>query len=137
MDKDEVTYQLKQEAVAILESEDEKATTDCLAENAEDSRHPRKKRKGLSAILYHCLGTSNDSENNLSHEEKIDKEMKRYEEYLPVEVDFDPLTWWKDEQKKFPVLGQLARKYLCICGIGLSILCQHNIENNRLQIWQE
>ena len=60
MDKDEVTYQLKQEAVTVLESEDEKATTDHLAENAEDSRHPRKKRKGLSAILYHCLGTSND-----------------------------------------------------------------------------
>ena len=37
MDKDEVTYQLKQEAVAVLESEDEKATADHLAENAEDS----------------------------------------------------------------------------------------------------
>ena len=36
--------------------------------------------------------------------------MKRYEEYPPVDVDLDPLTWWKDEQKKFPVLESLARK---------------------------
>ena len=101
---------MKQEAG---ESEDGKATTDHLVENPEDSRHPKKKRKRLDAILYQCLGTSNDSENDLLHEEKVNKEMKRYEEYPPVDVDFDPLTWWKDEQKKFPVLASLARKYLC------------------------
>ena len=118
MDKDEVIYQLKQEAVAVLESENEKATTDHSAENPEESQHLKKKRKGLSAILYHCLGASNDNE-NLSHEEKIDKEIKRYEEYPPVDVDLDPLMWWKDEQKKFPVLESLARKYLCICGTSV------------------
>ena len=70
-----MTYQLKQEADAVLESEDEKATTDHLVENPEGSRHPKKKRKRLGAILYQCLGTSNDSESDLSHEEKVDKEM--------------------------------------------------------------
>ena len=64
------------------------------------------------------MGTSNN-ENDLSHEEKVDKEIKRYEEYPPVDVDSDPLTWWRDEQKKFPVLGSLARKYLCICGTSV------------------
>ena len=56
MDKDEVIYQLKQEAVAVLESENEKATTDHSAENPEESQHLKKKRKGLSVILHHCLG---------------------------------------------------------------------------------
>jgi len=55
-----------------------------LVENPEGSLHPKKKRKGLGAILYQCLGTSNDSESDLSHEKKVDKEMKRYEEYPPV-----------------------------------------------------
>ena len=58
MDKDEVTYQLKQEAVAVLQSEGDKATTNHLGGNPEDSQHPKKKRKGLGAILYQCLGTS-------------------------------------------------------------------------------
>lgn len=74
--------------------------------------HSKKKRKGLSAILHHCL--SNEGEDELSYEEKVDKEIKRYEEYPPVDMDTDPLIWWKDEQKKFPALGFLARKYLCL-----------------------
>ena len=37
-----------------------------------------------------------------------DKEMKQYEEYSPIDLDLDPLTWWKDEQKiKLPVLESL------------------------------
>ena len=48
MDKDEATYQLKQ---AVLQREDDKATTDHLAANPEDTQHPKKKRKGLGAIL--------------------------------------------------------------------------------------
>ena len=37
-----------------------------------------------------------------------DKEMKQYEEYPSIDVDLDPLTWWKDEQKiKLPVLESL------------------------------
>ena len=57
MDKDEVICQLKQETVAVLESEDDKAATNYLAKKPEDSQHPMKKRKGLSAILHHCLET--------------------------------------------------------------------------------
>lgn len=55
----------------------------------------------------------------MSYEEKVDKEIKRYEEYPPVDMDTDPLIWWKDEQKKFPALGFLARKYLCVCGTSV------------------
>ena len=65
----------------------------------------KQKRKRLSAILHHCLWTSNGSENDVSHEEKIDKEMKQCEEYILLDVDLDLLTWWKDKQKNFPVLG--------------------------------
>ena len=65
------------------------------------------------------FGNIYNNENDLSHEEKVDKEIKRYEEYPPVDVDSDPLTWWRDEQKKFPVLGSLACKYLCICGTSV------------------
>ena len=37
MDKDEVIYQLKQETAAILESEDEKVTTNYLAEKPKET----------------------------------------------------------------------------------------------------
>ena len=120
MNKDEVIYQLKQEAIATLESADETRVHEATGGNPteeSDGIPCPKKRKGLSAILHHCL--SNDSEDELSYEEKADREVKRYEEYPPVDMDTDPLTWWKDEQKKFPALESLARKYLCICGTSV------------------
>ena len=55
----------------------------------------------------------------MSHEEKIDKEMKRYEEHISLDVDLDPFTLWKDEQKNFPLLGSLAHNYLCNCGTSM------------------
>ena len=46
MDKDEVFYPLKQEAVEVIKSDNEKATADHLDENPEDSKHSRKREKG-------------------------------------------------------------------------------------------
>ena len=38
--------------------------------------------------------------------------------YLAIEIDpstvGDPLVWWKSNQKHYPQLAQLARKYLCV-----------------------
>ena len=46
-------------------------------------------------------------------------ESKRYEEYPPVEMSVEALNWWSEEEKKFPALSCLARKYLCICGTSV------------------
>ena len=55
----------------------------------------------------------------MSHEEKIDQEMKQYEEYMLLDVDLDLLTWWKDEQNNFSILGSSAHNYLWICGTSV------------------
>ncbi len=39
-------------------------------------------------------------------------EVERYKEMDPAEGD--PLQWWKKHAPLFPILSQLARKYLCI-----------------------
>ncbi len=36
-----------------------------------------------------------------------------------IEVDADPLDWWKIEHSRFHHLAQLARKYLCVCGTSV------------------
>ncbi len=33
---------------------------------------------------------------------------------LKVKRDIDTLTWWNENQKKFPILSKLAKKYLNI-----------------------
>ena len=35
----------------------------------------------------------------------------------------NPLVWWKSEQRRFPTLSVLARKYLCVCGTSVSSEC--------------
>ena len=32
---------------------------------------------------------------------------------------FDPLFWWKQHEKKLPIVATLARKYLCVYGTSV------------------
>ena len=35
--------------------------------------------------------------------------MKQHEEYLPVDVDFDPLTWWRVELSGIDILPMIQK----------------------------
>ena len=50
---------------------------------------------------------------------KVEVEISRYLDLPVVEMDSDPLQWWKHEEKRLPVLAVLAKKYLCICGTSV------------------
>lgn len=41
-------------------------------------------------------------------------EVDRYYLEAPMQLDEDPLTWWKSKQTQYPNLSQIARRYLCI-----------------------
>ena len=62
-----------------------------------------------------------DSQNEapLRSQQRVEVEISRYLELQVVEMDSDPLQWWKHEQKRLPVLAVLAKKYLCICGTSV------------------
>ena len=55
----------------------------------------------------------------LSPGQRVDREIKRYLEMPEVDPSFDPLFWWKQHEKKFPIVAELARKYLCVCGTSV------------------
>ena len=39
---------------------------------------------------------------------------------LPLEESTcDPLDWWRENIRKFPLLSQVVKKYLCICGTSV------------------
>ena len=62
MNKDEVIYQLKQEAIATLESADKTRVHEATGGNPteeSDGIPCPKIRKGLSAIFHHCLSNDN------------------------------------------------------------------------------
>ena len=72
--------------------------------------HQRKLLKGLDAILKRIVPPHNDEIQ--TPQQLVEKELFRYEDLADLEPDKDPLKWWYIEAKHFPILAQLASKYL-------------------------
>jgi len=77
----------------------------------------------LGAILTKKIDKDSESEgqsHSLLHpQEKVEAEIARYLDLPVVDMDSDPLEWWKHEVNRLPVLAVLAKKYLCICGTSV------------------
>ena len=54
-----------------------------------------------------------------SPREKINLEISSYLDIPTLEMDADPLVWWRIEHSRFPNLAQLSKKYLSICGTSV------------------
>ena len=109
VNKDEVIFDIKQEA--IEEAESVVPSPICIIADDDDttsheSPTPMKKLKGLAAVLVHTLSTPSEE---LTIDEKVMREMRRYEEYPVVSMEADPLIWWKSEAKNYPSLAPLVK----------------------------
>ena len=55
-----------------------------------------------------------DKQSQASPTIAVEKESRRFFDSKLLERDEDPLTWWKDNEKDYTILSNLAKKYLCI-----------------------
>lgn len=79
-----------------------------------------KKLKGLSAILKRVEQQRRQNEPvEMTLEQRIQGEITSYQDYPVADSDANVLVWWKTEEKRFPTLSRLAKKYLCICGTSV------------------
>ena len=77
-----------------------------------DERPPPKKRSKLAKILK----SSTDSEQQrLTPRDKVVKEVRSYTDRPCIDVEDDPLEWWRLESHNYPCSSHLAMKYLCVC----------------------
>ena len=65
---------------------------------------PPKKR--LAAVLVHVLSTPSEE---LSGKERVKRETRGYDNSV-VDMEVDPLSWWKNEEGNHPYLAALAKK---------------------------
>ena len=49
------------------------------------------------------------------HRQQVTKEVDDYLSASRLDFEEDPLLWWKAQPFNYPILGKVARKYLCVC----------------------
>lgn len=133
---------LAREGVEVIEEQTCQPTTGNLAVVTEASEHtssvsssnPSKKRK-LSAWLKEATEAQAPSNNPLTPEQKIKKEIEEYDRLQLLDSELDPLQWWKVHQIVLPTLSKLAQKYLCICATSSAseriFSCSGNIASKK------
>ncbi|XP_056334422.1 E3 SUMO-protein ligase ZBED1-like [Danio aesculapii] len=74
----------------------------------------------LAALLGERYGGGAAQTKKNTQEDEAKEQMTRYKEADLLEVKEDPLVWWKEHQCQYPLLSQLAKRYLCIPGTSVS-----------------
>ncbi|XP_052399237.1 E3 SUMO-protein ligase ZBED1-like [Carassius gibelio] len=74
----------------------------------------------LAALLGERYGGGAAQTKKNTQEDEAKEQMTRYKEADLLEVKEDPLVWWKEHQYQYPLLSQLAKRYLCIPGTSVS-----------------
>ena len=88
---------------------------------AEDSQSgpPPKKPKTVWAQIFRDIATT-ERNSSLTDAEKVKSEIETYRHFPNLDVELSPLEWWKANSQQFPLLQQVARKYLSICATSVS-----------------
>ena len=58
---------------------------------------------------------SREAQQPKTPQEKIKAELDSYLSVAVLDSESNPLDWWAVEHCSYPLLAQLAKKYLCIC----------------------
>ena len=89
----------------------------------EPPRKMKKEPSGLSQLLRKKRNSSSSDDSDCqssatsfsrSFEGKLQTEVMLYFTEDVVDLDDDPLMWWRDNTQRYPRLAQLAKRYLCI-----------------------
>jgi len=73
---------------------------------------PKKKNKGLDSFPKATVGEAAGPA--LQQDQAIALELQSYLQAGTLDTEEDPLEWWRESQKLYPRLSNLARKCLCI-----------------------
>ena len=112
LEKDDVKQMIAEEGVLLIENRNPDPVPTDEVQNDNGEAPARKKRK-LGSWL--AKAGRQEIETPLTAKQRMDEEMERYERSPRADPSSDPLQWWKLNSNQYPVLSQVAKKYLCIC----------------------
>ncbi|XP_017559636.2 E3 SUMO-protein ligase ZBED1-like [Pygocentrus nattereri] len=120
---DDVKHQLVQELLDMKEEgrSEESASTENDGDGG--SEHAASKKKMLSDLLQNRRAKLTSLQTqivSLPKRVQADAELTKFIQEEVVDATSDPLMWWRDNHRRFPLIGKLAQKYMCICATSTS-----------------
>ena len=104
------------QTVKDMPSTSSPTSSDAAATTAPEIAPPAKKKSRSELAMEELLGKGNSSDEStgevISREEKIDKEINQLSDEAPIPLTEDALVWWKENEKRYPLLRNLAARVL-------------------------
>ncbi|XP_029958862.1 zinc finger BED domain-containing protein 1-like isoform X2 [Salarias fasciatus] len=109
----------------VPDEEDEGSSQGPGEEENTAAQSTSKKRSRDSCGLAELLGqtyASGSAKKLKTTDKQAQEEMGRYKETAPMPITkgANPLNWWKEHECEYPLLSNLAKRYLCIPGTSVS-----------------
>lgn len=98
-------------AAAASETSPQSAETG-QGQETEDKQQRKKQRKSLGSFLKQAAAA--EVSTSVSYSDRVEAELSSYLFGQLADSESDPLAWWKVHEVNFPLMSQLAKKYLCI-----------------------
>ncbi|XP_054592246.2 E3 SUMO-protein ligase ZBED1-like [Nothobranchius furzeri] len=115
---------LQAEAVGGMEEEASNQDEVDEMEEEEENNPPAPNPKQSSA-LESLLGEAYIPREERGHAKKTlaevaEDEIKRYRARRPAGLQDNPLVWWRENEKEYPLLARMAKRYLCVPGTSVA-----------------
>ena len=91
-----------------------KADTNVQPSNSESQEGPppsKKPKPGTVSRFFSDLSGAKAARKHASGYDRVKSEVDRYIQEPLLDLDDDPLEWWKSRQSQYPLMSQLVRKY--------------------------
>jgi len=82
-----------------------------LVVSLHDDLPPPKEKGYVSALLGELFSSCSESSSTRTLKEKSQVEVQRYTAEEKLDLDKNPLEWWKQRRGTFPYLSQLVRRF--------------------------
>ncbi|RXN13466.1 zinc finger BED domain-containing 1-like protein [Labeo rohita] len=107
----ETKSKLIEEMVGV-EDEGSAASASVVGDEEQAVVPPAAKKKTLGDLLK---SRTTSASAPIPKRVRADNELTRYLQEECIDSNANPLSWWRDNQSRYPLLSKVARKYMCIC----------------------
>ena len=112
-DIDHVKRTVVRDAIAMLTCTSERGTENSAPFTSTTEPPPSKKKRTLGSLFKSNDTDLADVPIRISPEQKVEHEMDMYLKEKKVDLEENPLEWWKFHEYMFPALSKVCKKYLC------------------------